>query len=63
MKIVFTLYLASKSFKKLSYFRATNKCTFSTLAEFPFSQKAMMIWHIEMFLSKGGREFTPHNVI
>lgn len=63
MKLVFNLYLASKSLKKLSYIRATGKCTFSTLSELPFSQKAKMIWHIEIFISKGGRESTPHNVI
>lgn len=37
--------------------------TFSTLAEFPFSQKAMMIWHVETFINKGVRESAPHNVI
>lgn len=61
MKIVFTLYLSTKSLKKFSYLRAMS--TFSTLAEFPFSLKAVMICHIETFISKGVRESAPHNAI
>lgn len=63
MKNVLKFYLASKSLKKLSYIQATKKYTFSTWAEFLFSQKAMMIWHHETFIGKDGKESMPHNII